>query len=368
MKLVFIIYKYFNHGGLQRDCMRIATACLSSGHEIKIITTDWRGDIPYGFSIAKIKVNGLTNHAKMGSFVKEAKKRLEHMAVDLSIGFNKMPGLDFYFAGDACSKFKMRNKKLLLKILPRYRGYLSLEKSVFSPKSKTKIFYLTPTQKAEYVESHQTQDERFFFLPAGLEKKFLSAVDQAGIRLKIRNKLGIHSDELAMLFVGSSFPNKGLDRAIKALAAMKNEKIKLWVFGNGKQNKYIKIAKQLKVDQRLFFMGTTNELMDYMCAADVLVHPARVEAAGMVLLEAIVAGLPTITTENCGYGFHVKAASGIVLDNPFNQKKLNGSLHDLLDEKVRENMHFKMKAYAEKTDLYNMAEQAVHFIEQEGIR
>ena len=55
-----------------------------------------------------------------------------------------------------------------------------------------------------------------------------------------------------------------------------------------------------------------------MAAADLLVHPARYDTAGTVILEGIVNGLPVITTAACGYARHVEAANaGSVLKEPF---------------------------------------------------
>jgi UDP-glucose:(heptosyl)LPS alpha-1,3-glucosyltransferase len=61
-----------------------------------------------------------------------------------------------------------------------------------------------------------------------------------------------------------------------------------------------------------------------MSASDVLIHPARYELAGHVLLEAMACGLPVITTDKCGYAPYIKEAqAGIVLKSPFDQKQLN---------------------------------------------
>jgi hypothetical protein len=46
MQLAFCLYKYFPHGGLQRDFMRIAFACQARGHAIRVYTLEWRGEVP----------------------------------------------------------------------------------------------------------------------------------------------------------------------------------------------------------------------------------------------------------------------------------------------------------------------------------
>lgn len=55
-----------------------------------------------------------------------------------------------------------------------------------------------------------------------------------------------------------------------------------------------------------------------MAAADLLLHPAYREAAGIVLLEAITAGLPVLTTAVCGYAHYIVDANcGEAITEPF---------------------------------------------------
>lgn len=51
MQLAFVLYKYFPFGGLQRDFMRIALECQRRGHQIRVYTLIWEGDIPEGFEV-----------------------------------------------------------------------------------------------------------------------------------------------------------------------------------------------------------------------------------------------------------------------------------------------------------------------------
>ena len=105
-------------------------------------------------------------------------------------------------------------------------------------------------------------------------------------------------------------------------------------------------------------------MLPYLLSANLLIHPARVEAAGMVLLEAITTGLPILTTGICGYAFHIQQAqSGMVLPAPFRQKQLNQTLKEIIHSKSRiEKWHRNALSYAKKEDLYGMAEKAVEFI------
>jgi hypothetical protein len=43
----------------------------------------------------------------------------------------------------------------------------------------------------------------------------------------------------------------------------------------------------------------------FLLGADLLIHPAYNENTGTVLLEALVAGLPVLTTAVCGYAHYI---------------------------------------------------------------
>ena len=58
---------------------------------------------------------------------------------------------------------------------------------------------------------HGTPSHRFHPLPPGLERDRAEADDDAASA--VRRELGVGADELLLLFVGSGFVKKGLDRA-----------------------------------------------------------------------------------------------------------------------------------------------------------
>jgi UDP-glucose:(heptosyl)LPS alpha-1,3-glucosyltransferase len=365
MKLAFCIFKYFPYGGLQRDFMRILKACLQRGYEIDVFVADWQGDVLPEINLRVLSVMGRTNHACMKNFAEQIKEQKKEHEYDLVVGFNKMAGLDVYFAGDICLKAKLQQeKKFLSKVLPRYKQYLKLEKDIFGLGSRTKILYLTPQQKKEFIECYHALPSRFYLVPAGIEKNILTVNQGRNIRYQSRNSLSVEETQLVLLFAATKFHNKGLDRALKALAFLNNKAVKLWVIGGDKKEKYLRLAEKLKVIDQVNFLGSKNNLLDYMLAADLLIHPARVESAGMVLLEAITAGLPILTTEVCGYAFHIlQANAGEALNMPFKQAQFNKKLLQMLDRKQLKAWGANAVAYAKNTDLYSMGETAAEIID-----
>lgn len=372
VKIALCIFNYFPYGGLQRDFFRILQACLQRGHCVDVFTSSWQGEYPDGINIFIIPVSGFTHAARVTCFIQKMLKRVATYSYDRVVGFNKIPHVDWCFVGDLCLKEKLSHRFLYYGylLLPRYRRYWAHEKALFGKNSQTKIMLLTSKQQEAYQKYYPASSGRIVRLPPGIPRYQWTSKEIHEKRSEIRRTLGLDHDahELVLLFVASSFYNKGLDRAIRALAsALPSYSLILCVIGQDKRKKeFLRLAERCRVQAAIRMIGATPRVFDYMLASDILIHPARTEAAGMVLLEAMTTGLPIITTANCGYAEQVsKAQAGMVLPVPFSQKKLNQALEMLCSQAdYREKLRLQARDYSMKADWYSLAEKAVRLIEQ----
>ena len=166
MKLAFCIFRVFPHGGLSRDFMRIATACAKRGHDVRAYTRRWDAPASDSIEMVAVPAGGTTNPARNRRFTTWVHDDLERRPVDLVIGFNKMPGLDVYFAGDSCFEEKMQTQRpWAYQLLPRYRHFADFERAVFGDERQVKILTIAPSQKAAFQGYYGTVDTRFFALP-----------------------------------------------------------------------------------------------------------------------------------------------------------------------------------------------------------
>ncbi len=168
--------------------------------------------------------------------------------------------------------------------------------------------------------------------------------------------------------VGSGFHTKGVDRSLRALAALPaalRDDTRLVVVGRGKPAPYRRLAQRLGIADRVRFTGGRDDVPELLRAADLLLHPARQENTGSVLLEALAAGLPVLVTGNCGYAHHVRdAGAGAVLDPPFDQGAFNDALSRLAASPGREPLGEKARRYGQDEALYRMPETVVDRLEQ----
>ena len=102
MKLAFVLFKYFPYGGLQRDMVRMAAACQKLGYEIHVYTLSWQGDVPAGFHVHLLPARGLRNFVRYRDFIRLLQRALARHPVAAVVGFNRISGLDVYYAADPC--------------------------------------------------------------------------------------------------------------------------------------------------------------------------------------------------------------------------------------------------------------------------
>jgi UDP-glucose:(heptosyl)LPS alpha-1,3-glucosyltransferase len=367
MKLAFCLFKYFPFGGLQRDLLAIAKECLKNGHEIHIYCQQWRGDKPAGFHIHLINSPGITNHQRALNFSNCLNRRLKKQGFDKAIGFNRMRGLDLYFAADSSLTRQKKYQKFWKKFTRRFRVFLALEKAVFQPTSKTKILCLTERQKEQYQKAHKTQEDRFSILPPNLPAETKPTEHTIKLSKTVRSDLNIKPDDFMLISVASALKTKGVDRSIIALSQLPEKKracSHLVVIGKKPGSSLLAQVKKLKLSQQVHFVGQKESPMPYLLAADLFIHPARKEAGGIVLLEAIVAGLPIITTSICGYAAIVKKSkAGKVLPPPFDQMKLDGALEKILSRKVLNIYKKNIQAFSNTLEEGQATRYAAHLIQ-----
>ncbi len=258
-------------------------------------------------------------------------------------------------------------RSILYRTGPRYRTYAELENAVFERSSHTHILLIAPHEKAKFIAQYGTPAERFHSLPPGMTGDRRLPAKAAEIRTTVRNEFGVAGDEFMLLMVGSGFATKGLDRSLAAIAGLPEKlrhKTKLFVIGRGKTTSFEKQAQTLTIADRLTFLGGRDDVPRFMVGADLLLHPARSENTGTVLIEAMASGLPVLATDICGYAFHVRdAGAGLLVPSPFRQQVFNEHLHRMITSPERAMWMRKGIEYVERNDFFSMPEKAAEIIE-----
>ena len=331
-KVAVSIYRYFPYGGLQKDMMNTVMALRSRNVDVTIFCMSWEAsEIPENVTVRRLRLSASTSARRARKFDLALSRVLKKRDFDLHLSFNKVASADCYFVDDlpfARSDYKTPWWRRIFSV--RWRIYSHMERQVFGGTSNARIFCLGEAQKRFYQSIYSTADSRFKILPPGVEDIFCDALKFREERREItRRELGLGKEDKALFLVGSAFYAKGVDRAIAALASLPDRisaDTRLFIVGNNDESYFRNFAKRCGVDDRVVFLGPRHDVPHLLAAADLLIHPARSEAAGVVLLEALCCGTPVICSGNCGYADFVEDAGCVVLPRPFRQQNLNRAL------------------------------------------
>ena len=366
MRVAFAIFKCFPHGGVARDLRKIATECLARGHAVRVYAMIWQGEPWQGVELVALPMRGLRGHVRQRRFASAVSRHLGASPVDLVVGMNKMPGIDAYYAGDSCFLAKARAQRpWAYRLTSRYRHFAAFERAVFAADGPTRILSISPREREIYASEHGTPAHRFHPLPPGLERDRAEADDNAASA--VRREIGVATDDLLLLFVGSGFVKKGLDRALRGLAALPAPlcaRTTFCIAGADRAGRFRRLARRLGVARQVRFLGGRDDIPALLRAADGLVLPAYDENTGTVILESAAAGLPALVTANCGYATYVaEHNTGIVTPAPFEQTRFNADLERLLTSPERDSWAENGRALARQEPLTRMPSAAVDLLE-----
>jgi len=124
---------------------------------------------------------------------------------------------------------------------------------------------------------------------------------------------------LRLLVVGQLIPRKNVVEAIKSLSEVGLEDASLTVVGSGPARASLEeTATRLGVGDRVTFTGylPSTELPAVFAEHDVLVHSAVEEVWGLVVNEALAAGLRAIVSNRAGVAQSVEGMEGVYISGP----------------------------------------------------
>jgi glycosyltransferase involved in cell wall biosynthesis len=124
-------------------------------------------------------------------------------------------------------------------------------------------------------------------------------------RTRARRALGLDGDRLAALFIGAlGDRRKGFDTLFAAWTELSRDPswdVDLIVVGTGRElPAWRERVRGAGLDSRVRFLGFCTDVAGIIAAADVLIHPARYEAYGLGVQEALLAGVPALVSASSG--------------------------------------------------------------------
>lgn len=167
--------------------------------------------------------------------------------------------------------------------------------------------------------------------------------------------LAVRKDRLNIVTLGRFCAEKGFDRLIEAVNMLKEEKskelekLKVYILGYGKDETMLKdkineynLAEYVQV---IHVKELDNNPYAFMKLCDLYLMSSRSESFGMVRIEALLLGLPVITTNVANTENMINETKGVIVDNSVDGI-YNGLKQVLEDEEFVNKLKENVKDYS----------------------
>jgi len=215
------------------------------------------------------------------------------------------------------------------------------------------------------IDTYPGIHERVQVLHPGVATRRFATCHKNEVKAAAKVGFGLSSSDTVLLFVGMNFEVKRLQLVMEALATLgrpvlEARKLKLLVIGKGDIARYSRLAAALGIASNVCFAGVQTDMVRTYAAGDVLVMPSRMDTFGLVVLEALAAGLPVILTERVGAVDVVRSTGcGIVLDADPDRTSLAEAIHGMLDVDRRTAMGKSARTMAASFDWQSVTSRLV---------
>jgi glycosyltransferase involved in cell wall biosynthesis len=166
-----------------------------------------------------------------------------------------------------------------------------------------------------------------------------------------REALGIAGDRFVLMTACVLLPWKHVDRAVRALAPIRQElpEAQLVVLGDGEErDRLASLARDLGVVDAVRFEGAVPQadVLRYLWAADVFLSLNDLSNVGNPLLESMACGKPIVTIDNGATGDLIRDYTGILLPSGEPQRVAGAVLRLARDRALRRRIAKGARAYA----------------------
>ncbi len=357
MKVAVIIERLETwRGGAETSTMQFAGHLARLGCEVHMITTTQQPSTPE-LRIVPIRANGTLRGARTLVFARRAARYVREHAFDVVHCITPCAAADVYQPrGGTVPETLERNlamrlrpgvrglKRLSQQMSLKYQVVAGLERRLLKRPSPPWVIAISDYVARQLGQHYGLDGSRVRRIFNGVDPDVTPAGERLSQRADLRLQFGLADEDLALLCVAHNFKLKGVAKLIEALALRRNgrprgaraERTFAVIVGHDNPRAFALLAQRLEVADRVLFAGPTQRMPAFLHGADVLVHPTYYDPCSRVVLEAMAAGLPVITTRfNGAAELITDGREGYVIDSPEDVAALADRIERLADEKHR---------------------------------
>ncbi len=330
-------------GGTGRHILDLAEGLLGRNHEVHLVYSPLRADKTFGAGLERLRqragfhcqpiaMTRAVTASDLRSYLELARYVKRHGGFDVLHAHSTKAGFLgrlLWLRKDARIVYTPHG---LMTMDPELTGLRRKLVSVLESALSWRCHSVIAVSRKDGECAIQTgiSPRKLVMIPNGLDPRGPAP----GAREKARASLGLADDVVCIGSAGLLVPNKETARLLDAFAALRrrtSRPVRLAVIGWGPlEAKLREQARNSGIEADVQFLGQTPAEF-YMPAFDIFAHASRYEAFPYVFLEALICGVPVVTTDVGGADELITAGITGFLCDPWDCETFASYLHRLAE-------------------------------------
>src|SRR3989339_585428 len=335
-------------GGAESYAVELSETLIKEGWEVHFFGERW-GVEPKAVVFHPIRIPGyLPSWLKILLFALRHRRLVRRENFEVVLGFGNTICMNVYQSHGGVHWFSTFRKVYcehnpVLRFFKRLTILLSLKQHVrnwiesapFRTVPVPRIIAISDMIRRDYVKYYHVDEEHIIDLVYnGIDPDKFNVKLLSKYRQEVRNRYGISEDEIVFVFVSYDLKKKGIEPLVKAAGILKQGTalpFRILIVGGQPYPSLQRMVKKKGLTETIIFTGPSKAVPEIYAASDVFVLPTYYDACSLVVLEAMLCGLPAITTEYNGIaGILSDGKNSYVISHPPDGAELAARMQDLL--------------------------------------
>ncbi len=334
-------------GGCETYVADLVRRLSADGHAVHLYASAWdAAALPARVQVHPIPAKGWPRFLRPWRFSRACQEALRHARHDLTLGFDKVAGVDVLYPQGGLHAASVRQGMLkcrnpLLRSLalaargldPAHRSFCRFERAQYCRPDAPFTIVNSEMVRRHFQQHLGVPPGRVSVLRCAIDPGRFVAADRPARRAALRREWGVGPADVVALLVAMNYRLKGMEPLLRAVARMPDRsRFRLVVLGHPRTAPHQRLARRLGVAGVVRFLGFQPDPRNAYFAADFLAHPTFYDPCSLVVQEALACGLPVLTSRYNGAAELLDPPhDGLVVRDPHDSAELAAGLSSFLD-------------------------------------